>query len=440
MIDAMRGVAILGILMININWFGMPFQYNMDLNLNNEYSGPNYYMWIISNAFFEGSFRALFSILFGASTILLLYRAEKKPDGLPPADFYYRRLMWLLVFGLINGFILLWPGDILFSYAVCGFFLFPFRNMKPRQLLMIGLVIMLVSGIKATHRMYQLKDLRVKGVAALQLEQQHVKLTDQQETDKTNWLQFQALNNTNTLRKEADTQNLVLHKKYADISRYYKSITEQYESINLYLSDFWDVLTFFFVGMAFYKWGVLSAERSKKLYWIFLLVGYTVGLTLGFLIINAHIKTRFDDSELADHLVVDFYQAKRLFMAMGHIGLITLLYKYHFIDRAIKVLARVGQMTLTNYLMQSILCGLFFYGFGFGMFGKLERYQLYYVVLGVWVFHLLFSNLWLSYFRYGPFEWVWRSLTYWKIQPLKRRNNAKTVAVSVASTSANPVQ
>jgi uncharacterized protein len=97
-------------------------------------------------------------------------------------------------------------------------------------------------------------------------------------------------------------------------------------------------------------------------------------------------------------------------------------------------------MTLTNYLMQSILCGLFFYGFGLGMFGRLQRYQLYYVVMGVWVFQIIFSNTWLYYCRYGPFEWIWRSLTYWKIQPLRKVKEKNKVAVSFAGPVINQVQ
>ena len=80
----------------------------------------------------------------------------------------------------------------------------------------------------------------------------------------------------------------------------------------------------------------------------------------------------------------------------------------------------VGQMAFTNYLMQSFMCGLFFYGIGFGMFGKLQYYEIYYVVAAVWVIEIIWSHLWLRYFKFGPLEWIWRSLTYWKMQPMRR--------------------
>ena len=80
----------------------------------------------------------------------------------------------------------------------------------------------------------------------------------------------------------------------------------------------------------------------------------------------------------------------------------------------------VGQMAFTNYLMQSLLVGLFFYGIGFGMFGKLQRFEIYYVVAATWILQIIWSHIWLKYFRFGPLEWCWRSLTYWKLQPFKK--------------------
>jgi hypothetical protein len=106
-IDSLRGIALLGILLMNIPFFGQPHNMGYNLNLANEYSGPNYYTWWIVNMGFEGTMRAIFTILFGAGSLLLLQRLEKKSGALPGADIYYRRLIWLLIFGIINAFILL---------------------------------------------------------------------------------------------------------------------------------------------------------------------------------------------------------------------------------------------------------------------------------------------------------------------------------------------
>ena len=89
----------------------------------------------------------------------------------------------------------------------------------------------------------------------------------------------------------------------------------------------------------------------------------------------------------------------------------------------------VGQMAFTNYLAQSLVCGLIFYGVGFGLFGKLELHQVYYVVAAVWVIEIIWSHLWMRYFRFGPMEWLWRSLTYWKRQPIKKQDPQKLIQV-----------
>lgn len=111
----------------------------------------------------------------------------------------------------------------------------------------------------------------------------------------------------------------------------------------------------------------------------------------------------------------------RTFRALGIFGLIMVLHKSGWFRWFFALMQPVGQMAFTNYLLQSMICGLIFYGVGFGLFGKRQRYELYYVVAGVWLFQIIVSNLWLRSFRFGPMEWLWRSLTYWKLQPFRKR-------------------
>jgi uncharacterized protein len=118
-------MALLGILLMNIPFFANSYHLYYNLEILKEYSGPDYWCWWGVNGLFEGTMRGIFSMLFGAGSFLLLDRLEKKNiPGLSPADIFYRRLIWLLVFGLINAFVLLWPGDILYTYAITGLFLF----------------------------------------------------------------------------------------------------------------------------------------------------------------------------------------------------------------------------------------------------------------------------------------------------------------------------
>ena len=116
---------------------------------------------------------------------------------------------------------------------------------------------------------------------------------------------------------------------------------------------------------------------------------------------------------------------RRVFLCIGHASLIMLIFRSRIVPWLMKGLANVGQMAFTNYLMQSIFCTLIFYGYGLCFYNKLPFHQLYYVVAGIWVFQLIFSAIWLRYYRFGPFEWLWRSLTYGKKQPMKISDNTK---------------
>src|SRR5438045_3509425 len=139
-LDCTRGIALLGILLMNSMAQSQSHLFYENMNLNQSITGLNFYAWVMERGFFEGIMRGLFSILFGAGTILLLNRLQKQKPGLEPADIFYRRMLWLLFFGLINAFLFLWPGDILYPYALLGLLLFPFRNWAPKKLLLAALL------------------------------------------------------------------------------------------------------------------------------------------------------------------------------------------------------------------------------------------------------------------------------------------------------------
>jgi uncharacterized protein len=152
------------------------------------------------------------------------------------------------------------------------------------------------------------------------------------------------------------------------------------------------------------------------------LFAYGIGLPLSYWIGSTAIQHHFDPSLTWQEFKVSPYHFKRLLMAMGHVSFILVLYKLRIAGFLLKLLSNVGQMAFTNYLMQSLICTFIFYGYGLALFGKLERYQLYEVVAAVWVFQVIFSAIWLQFFRFGPFEWLWRSLTYWKRQPFLKES------------------
>lgn len=426
-IDTIRGIALLGILMMNMPYFANPEIQADNLNVMNEYTGPNYYTWFTIGVFFEGTMRGLFSILFGAGCILLLHRLENKKMAVTPADIYYRRLLWLFLFGMINAFILLWPGDILYSYAICGLFLYPFRNMKAKHLLMFSIAFLVFATMKGTYNYYKVHNVRVEGEKALALEKQTQTLTENQKQAKDKWTGYLERKKPESLKKEAQKDlNAVKDNSYFGLLGYFSGINARIQSKLFYNSYFFDIMTLLFLGMALFKWNVLTGKRSSWFYLILMLSGYGIGLTLSYWEHSTKVNLKFDSSLYLQNLYVDFYELRRILITLGHLSLVILLYKKGIFKILWQWLSKVGQMAFTNYLMQSIICGIIFYGFGFGLFGQLQRYETYYVVLAIWVFQIIFSNIWLHYYRFGPFEWVWRSLTYWRKPSMKKSSLAAT--------------
>ena len=196
------------------------------------------------------------------------------------------------------------------------------------------------------------------------------------------------------------------------------------ETYSFYHQWFWDGLTMMFVGMALFGLGFFSNKLSTGTYTMWLLIGYGVGIPIGYLLFKqglllqaADFTAYLDSYRVPPDLL---YDIRRGFISIGHASLLILIYRSKLVPWLMRALTKVGQMAFTNYLVQSIICTWFFYGYGFGFYNKFKFHELYYFVFVVWIFQLIFSSVWLRYFRFGPFEWVWRSLTYWKKQPMKK--------------------
>ncbi|MBC7866513.1 MAG: DUF418 domain-containing protein [Gloeobacteraceae cyanobacterium ES-bin-316] len=187
--------------------------------------------------------------------------------------------------------------------------------------------------------------------------------------------------------------------------------------INYTYLSIWDVLLFMFIGMAFFKTGVLTGTATTKLYALMCIGGMGLGLLISYYQLQPLIDAKFNRFEYKKNIAISFYEAGRTLRSLGFLGLLMLLHKSGIFKWFFKMMRPVGQMAFTNYLSQSIIGACIFYGIGFGLFGKLQRYEVYGIVMCIWLFQIVFSHVWMHYFLYGPFEWLWRSLTYWKKQP-----------------------
>ena len=423
-LDSARGFALLGILLMNIPFFSLPIEAAMGLNLRNEYSGINYYTWWIVNLFFEGSMRGLFSMMFGASMMLLTTRLSNKAHIDSAAEIYYRRMIWMLLFGLIDAFIILWPGDILYSYALCGLFLFPFRSIKPKYLFIIAGILMVLFTIKSTWMSHE--PLRMKKEAAIiqKIDTTKVKLTEDQKEILGNWTGFQEKQKPESKQKETAKELRKIKGSYSDVFTYFADINFMLQTTDFYHSGFLDCLIFMIIGIALFKLNILTGERSKQFYLLLAVTGYVVAFPLAYWKLNLGVTTKFDVIKMLERSLIGTYEIRRLGLTLGHLGMIMFFYKLGWFRFLFNAWGKVGQMAFSNYLLQNITCSLLFYGYGFNLFNELQRYQLYIVVACVWILNIVFSYIWLHFYRIGPFEWIWRSLTYWKLQPLKKSQTA----------------
>lgn len=421
LIDSLRGIALLGILLMNIPYFALPEPSFDNLIVNNELGTINQKVWYFINWFLEGSQRAIFSMLFGAGIILFISRLEKRVQGMMPAEYFIRRQLWLLFFGLVNAFILLWPGDILFQYAICGIIVFVFRRTPAKGLLIAAVVCLLLMTVRENRDLYKQKGVITKGEAIAKMDTTVTKLTDQQKEDLGAMTGMKERSDTAAQKKEMRKNLRQLRGSYNEI---YNNLSTASVNAEFYYTYYglWDVLLFMFIGMAFFKNGILTGQASVKVYWALFIIGLGGGLFISYLRLLPMFQYKFSFFEMTKHKLMDYYEISRTLRSLGIFGLIMLLYKSGIFKWLFALVRPVGQMAFTNYLMQSFMCNLYF--LGFGMIGKLQRYEIYYVVGAIWIIEIIWSHLWLRYFRFGPLEWLWRSLTYWKLQPLKRKEES----------------
>jgi uncharacterized protein len=418
-VDLIRGFALLGILLMNIPGFGGADGMMFYKILHGSHTSKDYLTVEAIFSFFDGTMRGLFSMIFGAGMILFTMNKKEVPGGPSVAEYYYRRLLWLVLFGLFNQYVLLWFGDILFFYGLMGMLLYAFRNSSPRLLWILGFVCIGIGVFKAQDPYNDMRQTRVNYVAAKAAEKEKKKLTPEQEEALNAWPEIEKNYKPDSLRSADRIKEM--RGSYSQVWKELLPGSVGYE-ISYTYDGLWDMLCMMFIGMALLKVGFFSNQARTSTYFLTLMLGYGLGIVFGYYFFKGITDNFLNVTYYLDHYSMPhsvLYDFRRLLLCLGHASLLMLIYRSRVVPWLMKALANVGQMAFTNYLVQSIICTLFFYGYGLGNYYKLSFHQLYYVVFSVWILQLIYSSIWLKYFRFGPFEWVWRSLTYWKKQPMK---------------------
>lgn len=403
-IDAVRGFAVLGILLMNIVGMAGPTFGYIDPTYAGGTTPPDLWTWAVNHVLTDGKMRGLFTMLFGASTVLIADRAEQGA-GLSPIATHYRRMFWLLVIGMLHAYFLWW-GDILVCYAVAGLLIFPFRKLDPRLLVALGAVILALIVAHNLHDAQHLKalsDAIANGSATPAM--------------KAEWDQAQLLINPPASLGEREIHEfrggfLDALKARAFVAMLMQIAVEPPDG-------FPEAIGQMLIGMALFRTGFFTLQWSTRHYLIMLAIGYLIAVPA-----TAWITWEIYDNgfEPLLRMKLDAWGAvARPFVAIAHGSALLLLVRSGALPRLIERFAAAGRMAFSNYLMTSIITTILFCGFGFGLYGRLSRFEQLYVVAGVWVFILVWSKPWLERFQYGPFEWVWRSLVQWKPQPFVRR-------------------
>ncbi len=402
-LDAVRGMAVMGILLMNIVALGMP---------SYAYINPTYYglngpadwaAWAINYVCSEGKFRALFTMLFGASMVVIAERADANPDGPGAAMTHYRRMFWLFVIGMIHAWCF-WYGDILVQYAVGGTLGFLFWRWQPRALWMFFAAMLALQGASGLGHYADLAPVRAAAMAP-----------DATPQDIAKW----------EMRKASEQPSK--HDAVKELDGYrgdVKSAFETRATTTIFFQTFLipvtmpEIFAFMALGILMFRNRFLTGDWSRRAYAMVIGAGYLVAVPLTAALASILHDANFDPAVQA--LCDTGSLLLRPFIAAAHAGVITLIARS---DRPNGFMGRaeaIGRMALSNYLGTTLIATTLFYGYGFGLFGYLGRAQLYIVVAAIWAVMLLWSKPWLARFHYGPAEWLWRSLARWEPQAMRR--------------------
>ena len=399
-LDLMRGIAVLGILAANIVAFGQPFSAYMFPETFLVPAGDDGgWMWIAQFVLIDGKMRGIFTVLFGVGLYLFMERAWARGQT---RWLQARRLFFLMLFGMVH-FFFIWRGDILFYYAVIGFIALLCLDWSPKDQLKVGLL-----GYFAGAIFYALMMLPLHFIADTSFGQ-NVAMAETRvglEEGKQEALADDVIESG--LKQTGDYIGFVEHR----FSEHW------FEPLTNVLFLGLESLPLMLIGMGLYRLGFFNGGidpgRMRFWGWIGFLGGSLLHLLIG-LWVQSIGFTYY--GTLAAFVGVS--PLPRLMMVLGIMALLA-VYGPGWKGWLAQRFAAAGRAAFTNYLGTSILMLLVFHGWALGLFGELNRPQLYLVVLSAWIVMLAWSKPWLERYRYGPLEWLWRCLTYGRMFPLKR--------------------
>ncbi len=434
-LDVLRGLAILGIFYMNV-----PTQASSVTKLFFDFrligwTPIDKFVWTAVDIVLEGTQRGVLELLFGAGFMVLTARAMH-PDGpVAVADLFMRRTLWLLAFGLVNVFVVLWVGDILTVYALASLFLFPFRKLGPKALVAIGSLFALATAVMGSVEYVSRVDLVAKVEAAQARQAAGSKPGADDAKLLADWQKRQA----RFVPNEKIARDLVKERK-AHAGGWFP-----------YASYMWDAWLKFMVGkgmlgmiiieafcamligVALWKWRIIQGGRSARFYLVLTIAAYGFGLTaravgVSEILAFAPIPKTIWITE----------EAARLAVSIGHVALVNLAMKSVGGMRVLSPFRAVGRAAFSVYFLEQIIgLHLLFAPYGLNLWDRYGHAVQFAIGTGVIVACTIVANLWLRAFANGPMEWAWRSLAYWEWQPFRKRPAAAPAEVLPGPTLAS---
>lgn len=391
-VDILRGIAVLGMVFMTIQSFAMPMAAYINPTVYESMGGNDLYVWIFSHVFVDKKFEAIFIMLFGASLIMLSQKARR--EHLRSSNLQNRRFVYLGLFGLVHAY-LLWYSDVLFGLAITGALMYVFRRKKSTTQIRSGVIFLIIGSAISLIIGYSVP-LWEPGEYESNLEE----IWQPSSSDINEEIEFYT----------GPYERQILYRA----PQAFQSQTSQFA-----YQDFWRYAGIMLIGMALYRRKAFKAKQSSRFY--LKMVGYGLGLGIPLVAVETMLHFNYEwDFRMSYFFFSQLNYWGSILMAIGYTGIVMLFCKSSTRSFLAKRLAEVGRMSLSNYLLISIVCSFIFYGQGLALFGDVDRSLQAVFVLGICVLIFVFSAVWLAYFRYGPFEWLWRTFTYGKLQKIRK--------------------
>jgi uncharacterized protein len=431
-VDVVRGLCLLGILLANIESFGTPEgMHDIPVGMaipafEGAHASLNLAILTLKWLFIEGKMRGLFSLLFGAGVILLTSRMEQRCGSASVADIYMRRNLWLVVFGLIHG-CFIWSGDILYYYGLAALLvLYPCRHLKAKTLICTGTFVTLVLGTYLGFLLFDAPNqIRLSEQAEQVIAKQHagasLTAADHKALDEWNTLvqsQTPTVQAAQASVARATQRGHYLERVYRNFDGYINGSDARFTVMALV-----DTVGVMLLGMGLCKNGFLTGTKSRTCYALTAAVGLLLSIPLYLIGMWKAYHSGFYFMTTNGWLFGPYMFTREAGM-LGILSLVLLALKCDLWPGAQRAVAAVGRTALSNYILTSLLCKFIFIWGPWPLYGKLEYFELHYVVPGIWCVNLVSSWLWLKAFQHGPLEWAWRSLTYWEVLPIRRTPGA----------------